>query len=428
MRYKVRVEKNGAIVFDTEERKLFNLNKEELSSLLVTGREVNKEQAEKGVFYIEVGNFQFRISNPRKIESGLVESECLSAPNRLYLVLTRKCNLRCRMCYNESGKSLADEWGTEQWTGLLDEMDRVGVFEARLTGGEATTRPDFLDILDHSLEKRFYTSLATNGVWTDDLLKQISRRAIDDVIVSLDGPREINNWFRVGGSFDTTLNTIKTLKEAGIPKVRINTVLSKKNYLLVEELFKVCRDLDLLLIDFIHPRPFGRGKSQEAIDMTLTTEETLEFNRLVERLRDKYPTVKVVMDFDLLAKSDLPKHPIVPRVHACPAGREFAFVSPQGMMFPCEVAPVQDISEMTGEEKRLFVAGNLNNESLLSIWHNSPVWKNYRELKGCKAEKCFSCQYWTKKCFGTCPIGAYYETGKLNGNDHYCYSHLLKGE
>jgi radical SAM protein with 4Fe4S-binding SPASM domain len=343
---------------------------------------------------------------------------------RLYLELTRACNLRCKMCYNAGGRALVGELTVAEWRKILDQMAIDGVLEARLTGGEPTLNPGFLEILDYALAKGFYTSLATNGIWPEKLKREICRRPIDDVIVSLDGPPEINDKFRIGGSFEETLGTIIALKEAGIKKVRINTVLSRLNWQQVEPLLAICKQYDLLLIDFIHPRPFGRGA--KAQNIMLSTEETLAFNRLVETWRDKYPTVKVVMDFDLLAKEEPMRHPIVPRIHACPAGREFAFVSPQGNVFPCGVAPVHDINLMTSEEKELFIAGNLREKSLLDIWCCSPIWQAFRNLKLCKPAKCFSCNFWGKKCFGTCPIGAYYAGGKLNGEDPYCYSHLLE--
>ncbi|NMB48679.1 radical SAM protein, partial [Candidatus Kuenenbacteria bacterium] len=347
----------------------------------------------------------------------------LVAPNRLYLELTRACNLHCKMCYNAGGQALTNELTTVEWQGILDQMAEVGVFEARFTGGEATLRPDFLEILDYALAKGFYVSLATNGIWSKELKQEICRRPIDDVIVSLDGPPEINDKFRIGGSFKETMNTIIALKQAGIKKVRLNTVLSHLNWQHVEPLLAICEHHDLLLVDFIHPRPFGRG--EEAKGMMLSAEETLAFNRLVEDWRIKHPTVKVIMDFDLLAKQESARHPIVPRIHACPAGREFAFVSPQGNVFPCGVAPVYDINLMTPREKGLFIAGSLREKKLLDIWHYSPVWKAYRDLRQCKPAKCFACKFWGKKCFGTCPIGAYYASGKLNGEDPYCYSHLL---
>jgi len=428
-RYIVRIESNGAFVFDRLERFVSFLTAEELT--LIRGIGGKKEKIEKlpeklrSFFEPTSGKPNFIIKNPLsslELSSG---KNCLAAPNRLYLELTRQCNLRCRMCYNAAGRALPNELTTDQFKTLLDEMEEIGVFEARLTGGEPTQRNDFLEILDYAISKGFYVSLATNGVWGKKITQEVCQRKIDDVIVSLEGPEKINNQFRVGGSFKTTLSTIRALKEAGIKKVRINTVLSRMNWQKVEPLFQICQEHKLLLIDFIHPRPFGRGATKEAKRITLTAKETLWFNKLIKQLRQKYPEVKVVMDFDLLTDKELPKHPIVPRIKACPAGREFAFVSPQGYVFPCGVAPVHDINLMSLKEKEVFVAGNILEKSLLEIWHQSAVWEPFRDLTKCKPPKCFACQFWGSKCFGTCPVGAYYHSGKLNGEDPYCYSHLL---
>lgn len=429
MRYVIRKERSGAFVFDRDERMVFPLTQEEVMFVLV-GSKIKKKARKlpeklETFFKPTSEKPNFIVRDPLK-DLGIIGNEnCLAAPNRLYLELTRQCNLRCRMCYNASGQALPNELDAEQFKNILDDMERIGVFEARFTGGEATLRKDFFDILDYAIGKDLYVSLATNGVWNPELTRQICRRKIDDVIVSLEGPEDINDQFRVNGSFQKTLSTIRSLKEAGIRKVRINTVLSRINWRKVEILFQICQEYDLLLIDFIHPQPFGRGGSPQAKDITLIAQEILEFNEMVAGLRRKYPKVKVVMDFDLLSTEEISPHPIVPRVKACPAGRGSAFISPQGYVYPCGVAPVQDINLMNLEERKYFIAGNILENSLIEIWHKAHVWKFYRDLAKCKPSKCFACQYWGSKCFGTCPIGAYYATGKLNGGDPNCYSHLL---
>lgn len=426
-RYVVRLEKNGAFFFDRIERRVSTLTAEELGLVMnATRKGRTKNLPEKLEAFLKAsGRPDFILKNPSgRLKIGKGEN-FLAAPNRIYLELTRDCNLRCRMCYNAAGKKLPKELSTAEFKALLDEMEMIGVFEARLTGGEPTQREDFLEILDYAIAKGFYVSLATNGIWEPPLVREICKREIDDVIISLDGPEEVNDLFRSGGSYKRTLSTISSLKRAGMKKVRINTVLSKLNWKKVEPLFQICRDYDLLLIDFIHPRPFGRGASRDAKNITLTAEETLEFNILVRGLRRKYPLVKVVMDFDLLMKGEIQRHPIVPRIKACPAGREFAFVSPQGYVYPCGVSPVHDISLMGENEKDTFIAGNVLEKSLLEIWHLSQTWKPFRDLMQCKPPKCRQCKFWGSKCFGTCPVGAYYESGRLDGEDPYCYSHLL---
>ncbi len=425
-RFVVRAEANGAFVFDREERIVSTLTSGELRTIMDFGAGMAILPEKLRMFFNpESGGRDFIFKYPAAYLKLPSSENFLVAPNRLYLELTRECKLGCKMCYNAAGKALPNELTTKQFKKLLDEMESIGVFEARFTGGEPTERKDFFEILDYAIAKGFYVSLATNSVWEPEFIQKICKRKIDDVIISLDGQEEINDRFRKGGSFKKTLFAIQSLKKAGIKKVRINTVLSKMNWRKVEPLFQICRDYDLLLIDFIHPRPFGRGASEEAKKMTLTAEETLEFNKLVMGLRSKYPEVKVVMDFDLLSDKEPMRHPIVPRIKACPAGREFAFISPQGYVYPCGVAPVHDISLMNPQEKEIFIAGNVLEKSILEIWHQSSAWKPFRDLSECKPPKCHACRFWGNRCFGTCPVGAYYDSGKLNGEDPYCYSHLL---
>lgn len=447
-RYVIRQETNGAYAFDRVKGLVFALTEPELLLLRANSQEKNIRLPDELTFFYKsaaktdrleilpsddlgptsTSRRNFVIREPLLSLGVPAASNCLSAPNRIYLELTRRCNLRCKMCYNASGQALPNELTTNEFKSLLEQMSEAGVFEARFTGGEPTQRPDFFEILDYAIAGQFYVSLATNAVWNRELIQEICRRKIDDVVISLEGSQEINDRFRVGGSYKMTLETIRSLKEAGFQRVRINTVLSTLNWQRVEPLFQICQEYDLLLIDFIHPRPFGRGSTPSAQKLTLSARETLECNHLIKKLRQKYPGVKVVMDFDLLAEQEQSRHPIVPRIKACPAGREFAFVSPQGYVFPCGVAPIDDIALMSSKEIELFIAGNVLEKGLVEIWHRAPAWEAFRDLAKCKPPECFSCEFWGRKCFGTCPIGAYYYDGRLNGRDPYCYAHLLHNE
>lgn len=67
-------------------------------------------------------------------------------------------------------------------------------FKAPLTREGPAQRDNFIEILDYVITKGFYVSLAANGVWDSELTREICRRKIDDVIVSLEGPEEIKDF------------------------------------------------------------------------------------------------------------------------------------------------------------------------------------------------------------------------------------------
>jgi radical SAM protein with 4Fe4S-binding SPASM domain len=350
---------------------------------------------------------------------------------RINLEVTRHCNMNCRFCYNESGFNLTNEMTTDEIKDLIDEAEKMNVAEIRFTGGEALTRPDIFQLIDYTIDKkRFYISLSTNGMMEDDVFNELVKREINDVIVSVDGTEQTHNYQRPakGGmnAYQSVISFINRLKEfAGDKKfkvIRINTVLTKITATeeVVRHLIELCRDKKLELVSFIYPQPAGRATGQ--LNDFLTNEETYQFNLTVKKLRQEYAGKgyfpKIVMDYDVLGSEDVARHPIVPRIKACPAGREFVFISPEGDVYPC--------GAVSFEGDNPFFTGNIRKDTLERIWSKSDGWSSFRNLTESKSQKCFSCRFWGKTCFGSCPITSWLLHRTLNGTDPYCYTEYLK--
>ncbi|MCP4646084.1 MAG: radical SAM protein, partial [bacterium] len=89
-----------------------------------------------------------------------------------FFEVTRRCNLRCKMCQyrewfdrNPAGELLEGELTTEEWKDLIDQTGRFSLIT--FTGGEPWVRQDFLDRLSHASAKR-RTHVITNGVMLND--------------------------------------------------------------------------------------------------------------------------------------------------------------------------------------------------------------------------------------------------------------------
>ena len=78
----------------------------------------------------------------------------LSAPLKISMNLTKKCNLRCVQCFSDSGTLKEQELTTKDIYKLFDDMCDNGTFFICLGGGEPFTRPDLLDILKYGKNKK----------------------------------------------------------------------------------------------------------------------------------------------------------------------------------------------------------------------------------------------------------------------------------
>ncbi len=81
--------------------------------------------------------------------------------------LTRRCNNRCRHCYNNlpasDPKALASELSTNDIRRMLDEIAAAGCVWLLMTGGEILLRHDFLDLYRHAKIRGLLVTLFTNG-------------------------------------------------------------------------------------------------------------------------------------------------------------------------------------------------------------------------------------------------------------------------
>jgi radical SAM protein with 4Fe4S-binding SPASM domain len=80
--------------------------------------------------------------------------------------LTRRCNLRCRHCFQveRSGPELT----TPQWETVLRRLADAGVLFLTFTGGEPALRSDFLDVVKLARSMTFAVRIKTNGVLLDE--------------------------------------------------------------------------------------------------------------------------------------------------------------------------------------------------------------------------------------------------------------------
>lgn len=132
---------------------------------------------------------------------------------RLHLHLTNKCNMCCPHCYVCSNKAYDDELSTEEVKELCRNFREIGGTVVSLTGGEPTTRSDFLEIIDYISRLDMKVSIFSNGfLWGEEMILHLVKCNIDGVQISIDGYNEkSNSVFRTKGSFVRALKTVDLL-------------------------------------------------------------------------------------------------------------------------------------------------------------------------------------------------------------------------
>lgn len=338
--------------------------------------------------------------------------DAASSPIDLFLELTRRCNGRCLHCYADSNSLEAEdcELSFLEVADIIKQFSSLGGCYVRLTGGEPTVRTDFFEIVDLVRDEGLGLGLNTNGMLTDQALEGIIARRIEDVRVSLDGPKEVNDRIRGNGCYDRALSTLQAIAGCEGMGLTINVVLMRSNAFAVADMIGLARELQSR-ISFGLLRPMGRADRSEM----LTPAEVAEVAHLVNRRRIDLglPSSQVRVNYDVFGEctghvSDFPPYPF--DGSKCRIGVRGLSINTRGRVAPCGY--LVGIARWVGEDVR---GGNL-----LDLWHNSRVLQESRRIT---RRECAGCGFHRTACNGGCPATAYMVYGDLDAPDPYCVRH-----
>ena len=127
----------------------------------------------------------------------------VSAPYRMDLALTYRCNIDCSHCYNQRKESpgtgnrrLEDDHPNKIWD--------IGIPHVAFTGGEPTLREDLVELVTYAEDIGLITGLLTNGVRLADeaYVGRLKDAGLDYVQVTIESPEEaIHNRMVKSDSF-----------------------------------------------------------------------------------------------------------------------------------------------------------------------------------------------------------------------------------
>ncbi|MGE0785048.1 MAG: radical SAM protein [Sandaracinaceae bacterium] len=155
-----------------------------------------------------------------------------------------RCNEVCVHCYQVQGTK--GELETADWRQILDELAELGVLVLTISGGEATLRDDFLELVAYARQLKFAVKLYTNALRLDDAMAdELARLAVQEVQISLYSPRaEVHDAVTgVPGSFEKVVRAVRLLRARGVGTV-IKTVLASFNVDDRDAYIKLASDLD----------------------------------------------------------------------------------------------------------------------------------------------------------------------------------------
>ena len=339
------------------------------------------------------------------------------AVKALCLHVAHTCNLSCDYCFAAQGKYHGDralmsfEVGKRALDFLIEHSGTRRNLEVDFFGGEPLMNWEVVKQLvaygrsrEEETGKHFRFTLTTNGVLVDDEVIEFSNQEMNNVVMSLDGRREVHDALRKTvtgrGSYDEIVPKFqKFAKLRGEREYYIRGTYTNRNVEFTKDIFHMA-DLGfdkLSMEPVVCPPDDPYALSDKDMPVLLEQYEILAKEMLRREKEGKPITFYHYM-------IDLEHGPCVyKRISGCGSGTEYMAVTPWGDLYPCH--------QFVGEEK--FRLGN--------IWDGVDNDAVREEFKRCNAYARPDCQdCWAKLyCSGGCAANAYHATGDITGVYEY---------
>ena len=335
----------------------------------------------------------------------------------LCLHVAHTCNLNCTYCFASQGKYHGEraimslETGKRAIDFLIENSGTHVNLDIDFFGGEPLMNWDVVKAIvaygreeekKHGKNIRF--TLTTNGVLLDDEVIDFCNREMHNVVLSLDGRRDVHDRFRKNfageGSYDKIVpNFKKFVEKRGDLSYYVRGTYTHHN--------------TDFLADILHMADLGFTElSMEPVvcapgDPCELTEEDMpvlfdQYEKLaVEMIRRKKEGRPFTFYHYMISLDGGPC--IYKRVSGCGSGTEYMAVTPWGELFPCH--------QFVGDDAY----------SMGDIWQgvtNTAMRDRFARCNAYSRPDCEDC--WAKLyCAGGCAANAYHATGDIAGVYRY---------
>ncbi len=337
--------------------------------------------------------------------SGVVKALCLH--------VAHTCNLNCSYCFASQGKYQGEravmslEVGKRALDFLIENSGNRTNLEVDFFGGEPLMNFDvvkelvkYARVREKEAGKNFRFTLTTNGLLIDDDVIDFANREMSNVVLSLDGRKEVHDRFRVdyagNGSWEKIVPKFQKLVSArGGKNYYMRGTFTHANPDFLKDIEKMLElgFTELSMEPVVCSPDDPSALTDEDMPIVMEQYEKLA-NLMLERNKEGKPFTFYHYMIDLKGGPCIYK-----RVSGCGSGTEYMAVTPWGDLYPCH--------QFVGEEK--FKLGD--------VWQGVTNTEIQSEFAACNVytrPECNDC--WAKLyCSGGCAANAYHATGSVNG-------------
>ncbi len=345
--------------------------------------------------------------------AGTLKQKTAGVVKALCLHIAHTCNLNCAYCFASQGKYngerdvMSFEVGKRALDFLIENSGSRHNLEVDFFGGEPLMNFQVVKELvayarsvEKEHNKNFRFTLTTNGVLVDDDVIEFANKECSNVVLSLDGRKEIHDRYRVdyagNGSWDKIVPKFQKFVEARNGKnYYMRGTFTHANPDFLKDIQQM---LDLGFSELsMEPVVCAPGDPAELTeeDMTIVMKQYEDLaDLMLQRDKEGKPFTFYHYMIDLTGGPCIYK-----RISGCGSGTEYMAVTPWGDLYPCH--------QFVGDEK--FKLGN--------VWDGVTNHEIQSQFAACNVyahPECKDC--WARLyCSGGCAANAYHATGSVTG-------------
>ena len=332
------------------------------------------------------------------------------------LHVAHTCNLNCSYCFAIQGKYHGDralmsyEVGKQAFDFLIANSGSRRNLEVDFFGGEPLMNWDVVKQLvayareqEKIYNKNFRFTLTTNGMLVDDDVIDFCNKEMHNVVLSLDGRKEIHDRLRVDyagkGSYDRIVPKFQEfVKRRGDKEYYMRGTFTHANPDFTKDLLHMA-DLgfDRLSMEPVVCAPGDPAALTDEDIQVVKEQYEILAEEMLNRRKEGRPFTFYHYMLDLTGGPCIYK-----RLSGCGSGTEYVAVTPWGDLYPCH--------QFVGEEKY----------KLGDIWNgitNEAIRQEFRSCNAYSRPDCRDC--WARLyCSGGCAANAYHATGSISGVYH----------
>ena len=310
-------------------------------------------------------------------------------PTNLVLLLTERCNAQCIMCSIwKNGFSHGDEMSADQYDVLLKNPFFNDIVNVMISGGEALLRNDIdqiVTVLMSSLPRLKRITIATNGLATDLINKQMSKLAVRvnnfhgnlHLVsqVSFDGLTEVHDRIRAPGAGIKVKKTLKKLmdlrKKYSFYKINAGCVIQPLNIDEIDNVFDFLTRHKIESIFTVICFDEHYFQNSDSDKLRFNGVQKTKLKKVLKRIARKEKNVgKKFLYSQFRCMLNGGKN-----LRGCPALRDTITISHAGDILPCL---------NSGGMK----TGNILSDHVDEIWYSAATQKICRQISN---EKCTEC-------------------------------------